>query len=209
MYNDAMTETQTTTPAAANPLTAAQADFIGGLLDEREGFTPGFEVRVREGIATWAIDKTKASEIIGWLLERPKRAKATGPTYTAILADDKLDIPAGHYAATVPGSHEPLSFFRVDRPTEGKWAGATFVKHIVGGHPDYPVKGAAAQEALKAINDAGIVASAVRYAAEFRRCLHCNLQLTDPISRAIGIGPHCRKAYAGTALIAAVLAVGR
>lgn len=184
-----------------NPVTDKQAAFILKLLDEREGYSDGFADRVRHGIATAEMSKAKASEVITWLLERPRKAGVKSEAA-------KIDVPAGHYAATIPGSSEPLTFMRVDRPTEGKHAGRTFVKHIVGGHPDYPIRGEARMNALKAIADAGIAEAAVAYAKEFRRCVHCNTQLTDPISRDLCVGPHCRKVHAGSfPIISAVLAV--
>lgn len=101
-----------------------------------------------------------------------------------------VKVPEGYYAVTVEGWKEPLSFFKVDAPTTGKWAGYTFVKHIIGGHEPIRIKGDSARTILQLIG-ADIDAAGRRYAAEFTRCYKCNLQLTDEVSRARGLGSTC------------------
>lgn len=100
--------------------------------------------------------------------------------------------PAGHYAVRTPaGLPHGLTFVRVDRPTEGRWAGRTFVKQIVGGHPAELIRGAAAIAILLLI-EADVEAAAQLYGQEIGRCCVCNRTLTDPESRRLGIGPECR-----------------
>jgi hypothetical protein len=102
------------------------------------------------------------------------------------------DVPAGHYATRSATGNNDLDFWRVDRPTEGRWAGRTFVKRVIGGKADSPVRGATALAALKAILANDIGRSRVLYGREIGRCWKCNRHLTDEVSRSLGIGPDCR-----------------
>lgn len=101
------------------------------------------------------------------------------------------DVPAGHYAIPSLTGNNDLDFFRVDRPTEGKWAGRTFVKRVIGGRPSSPVRGQTARQALELIA-AQPEKSALLYAQELGRCSRCNRHLTDELSRRCGMGPECR-----------------
>lgn len=91
----------------------------------------------------------------------------------------------GHYALVVDGE---TKFFRVDRPTKGKWTGKTFLKVQAG------------DDFHKVVNSAGILnrlvnehaQAAAFYGAEIGHCSRCNRTLTDATSRALGIGPDCR-----------------
>jgi hypothetical protein len=102
------------------------------------------------------------------------------------------DVPAGHYAVASLTGNNDLDFFRVDRPTDGRWAGRTFTKRVIGGKPNSPVRGATARKALEAILAADPAKAAKRYADEIGRCSRCNRHLTDEISRQFGMGPECR-----------------
>lgn len=111
----------------------------------------------------------------------PTQRPASGP-----------EVPAGHYAIESSG-HNDLAFYRVDRPEDGAYAGRVFVKLIVGGHPDRNVPRAHVAGILSRISAAGPEACARRYGQEIGRCSNCNRSLTDETSRALGIGPECRK----------------
>lgn len=102
-------------------------------------------------------------------------------------------VPAGRYAIdTQDGALNEIAFYKVDRPTTGRWAGYVFVKRMIGGNPDVAVKGAAAQTVLAAIA-ADAKGAAVRYGKEIGECGRCGIELTNDESRAYGIGPDCRK----------------
>lgn len=105
------------------------------------------------------------------------------------------EVPEGHYAVVPDNGDNDLVFYRVDRPTEGRWAGRVFVKHIIGGRPDSPVARASVQRVLDQIAEQGIEHSAVRYGVELGQCYACNRTLTDQESRELGIGPECRKRH--------------
>ena len=102
------------------------------------------------------------------------------------------DVPEGYYAVPSRTGNNDLDFFSVDRPSEGRWAGYVFVKRVIGGHVDTPVRGTEARMALEAIVEQGISESQALYGREIGRCGVCNRTLTDELSREIGIGPTCR-----------------
>jgi hypothetical protein len=115
------------------------------------------------------------------------------PAITAPQPRVTTTVPEGHYAIPTVTGQNDLSFYRVDRPTEGTWAGRVFVKVMVGGRPGHAIRGAAAEGVLARIEALGHEAAARRYGQEIGRCGRCNRSLTDAVSRACGIGPDCRQ----------------
>lgn len=115
---------------------------------------------------------------------RPGLATPSGEPYP--------DVPAGRYATKSLTGNQDLDFWRVDRPTEGRWAGRTFVKRVIGGKPDSNVRGVTAREALNAILAMGVDESRTLFGTELGFCWKCGRHLTDETSRALGIGPDCR-----------------
>jgi cytochrome c553 len=101
------------------------------------------------------------------------------------------DVPAGRYAVQSRTGNNDLDFFRVDRPTEGRWEGYTFVKRIIGGHDDTAIRGAEARQALQAIIDAGTFVAGALYGQTIGKCGRCGRHLTDETSREQGYGPEC------------------
>ncbi len=104
-----------------------------------------------------------------------------------------VEIPEGHYATPSRTGSNDLDFWRVDRPTEGRWAGRVFVRRMIGGRGAERVRGAEQRQALAAIAEAGIDKAARQYGVEIGRCYRCNRLLTDETSRSLGIGPDCRR----------------
>lgn len=99
-------------------------------------------------------------------------------------------VPEGHYALPSTG-HNDLVFYRVDRPTDGQYAGRVFVKMIVGGKPEARVEWGKVPSILARIAEAGADESMALYGREIGRCGMCNRTLTDETSRQRGIGPDC------------------
>jgi hypothetical protein len=130
--------------------------------------------------------------------QRPEPAAAppaqTGPLPTL---REFGDIPEGYYATpSAPGNND-IDFWRVDRPSKGKWAGCTFAVRILGGGDDSKmrtVRLANIQQrlALHGIRSAGIETAGNLFADNLRRCRKCGIVLTDEISRAARMGPDCR-----------------
>ena len=134
------------------------------------------------------LNKTTASVAIDTVLTKIKTIRAANPTAGNGIA--KLpDVPAGRYA--VDNDDGILRFYRVDRPTEGKWAGMTFVK-VYASDETYPVKGESRKTVLTKIA-ADPTAAMTRFGQEIGKCGRCGRTLTDPVSRDYGIGPDCRE----------------
>ncbi len=101
------------------------------------------------------------------------------------------NVPAGYYAVKSATGNNDLDFFKVDRPTDGKWTGYVFVRRVVGGQSSYgtTVRGSTAAAALAAIVAAGIPEAGKLYGQNIGRCWKCGKVLTDEVSRSKGEGP--------------------
>jgi uncharacterized protein DUF6011 len=128
-----------------------------------------------------------------WVVEHDGGCRTDGPPAQTQPTAPQADVPAGHYAIDSTGTND-LAFYRVDRPTEGAWAGRVFVKLIVGGHPDRNMPRSHVAGILARIAEDGPDAAGQRYGQEIGRCCRCNRTLTDEASRSAGIGPECAKA---------------
>ncbi len=111
---------------------------------------------------------------------------------TANAQHQTPDVPAGRYA--IRGTDGVVKFYRVDRPTEGKWAGRTFVS-VQAGDEFHPVRNHSQRVGILA----GILvdprAATVLYGRELGVCGVCSRTLTDESSRAAGIGPVCASRF--------------
>ena len=97
------------------------------------------------------------------------------------------DVPAGRYAVDHEGV---LKFYHVDRPTEGKWKGYTFLK-VQASDDLHAIKNRQYREAILAAIAQDPAAASKRYGMELGKCGVCGRTLTDEISRANGIDPIC------------------
>lgn len=132
-----------------------------------------------------ALNIEEAKTVIDALLKAPKPAQPAQTTEQG--RNGAYTLPAGRYA--VENEDGALRFYRVDRPTEGRWAGYTFLKVQAGGDL-HPIKGNAAATILRKIEQDPRSAS-LRYGQEIGACGVCGRTLTDEASRAAGIGPVC------------------
>lgn len=175
--------------------TERQIGFLASLRAERDIDPEGqawLDARLpgRDGEApAIVITKAEASIAIERLLARPKRQAATG------AGGSLPDVPEGRYALPGEGDQPDITFWRVDRPTEGKWAGRVFVKPVYGApgslRTGNNVYGATRQAVLAAIARDPAEASR-RFGLELGTCGVCGSPLTNEESRALGIGPICR-----------------
>lgn len=176
-----------------NPASERQINFLHTLLTERDLFTGKLaEVNQADREATLenikasvpTLSKKAASKWIEKLLECPKLETATSSPINL------PNVPAGRYALT--GNDGTTDFYKVDRPTEGRWAGKTFVKLLVGPE-EQRVSFAQTKTILDRIVEAGVQDAMLRYGIEIGECGHCGRRLTNEESREIGIGPICRQ----------------
>lgn len=136
----------------------------------------------RDQVVAWAksVDWRVVSDKIDWLKTQPKL------TSTRL---ERHDVAAGRYAVT--GDNDQTVFLKVDRPTEGPYAGETFVRLQTG--DDYRNVGRPARMTLLSkIVAAGPKEAMLRYGRELGSCGHCGRTLTNEESREAGIGPVCR-----------------
>jgi hypothetical protein len=174
----------TTTFAAA---TEPQLHFIDCLKEERQ-LSPYAASHLQERLDE-GITKVEASTIITWLKQQPLLPKEVlaPPSTTERLPD----VPAGRYAVETNGDGH-LAFYRVDRPSEGRWAGYVFVK-VQASDELHNIRGFAQRDTILrkiAVDPAG---AARRYGLEIGSCGICGRTLTDETSRAYGLGPVCRE----------------
>lgn len=172
-------------------LTDKQRNLIESLLSERDlaaETRPKFRARVAKLAADHRevaeLDREKASNLITYLFGLPQAFGTVGVP----AAFDA--VPAGRYALDRDGE---VTFYKVDRPTEGKWAGKVFVSLQHGS--DYTsMSRQAGNTILGHIVDQGVQEAMLRYGRELGHCgaPNCGLPLTNAESRELGIGPVCR-----------------
>lgn len=126
--------------------------------------------------------KSAVSSLIEDLLAAPK---PVGSVNHSIAKNP--DVPAGRYAVT--DRMGVLRFVRVDRPTEGRWKGMTFVKLQVS--DDFVPMHKDQRDKVLALIAADPEAASKRYGHEIGSCGICGRTLTDAVSISNGIGPVC------------------
>lgn len=168
-----------------------QLNFIRGLRDERDlsslteaqrTFLFNEDNLVEETTKLWRVGDKSASEIITKLQgldHKPRAARASSQF---------PDVPAGRYAVEHDGV---LKFYSVDRPKEGRWAGFTFL-NVWASDERHPIKNVEYKKEVLGMIANDPQAAAERFGQEIGACAICGRTLTDPTSRAIGIGPICR-----------------
>lgn len=113
----------------------------------------------------------------------------------------KLAVVGGKHGTrfavdTEEGAVNSLAFWRISPSRDGNMF---YLNQVIGGQG--PVKVRMSPEAMIAIAEkiiaAGPVEAMVRYGLELGECGHCGRELTNDESRAMGIGPHCRKHMGG------------
>lgn len=108
------------------------------------------------------------------------------------------DVPPGRYAllrvfGTDNNPDQAWSFYQVNKPDSGRWAGYTFVEQLIGNWPDYrkiKLPAAMRNKVLREIAQNPKQAS-LDYGLQSGVCGVCSSPLTNPTSLARGIGPIC------------------
>jgi hypothetical protein len=162
------------------PASDKQKAFVRTLLAEREGNPTAEAIRGALNVARTSSQLTAAvvSDAITRLLELPKNQA-------------KVEAPAGRYALPAEDGH--FVFYKVDRPTEGKWAGYVFVKQLVGSVGSWDEQRLSRQTADSTL--ARIAADPEEAARMFgikaKACGMCASPLSNVRSRAAGYGETC------------------
>lgn len=142
------------------------------------------------------LTKRSAAKLIEWLLTldlnaEPQAVVVHGPHSGHDLGFTADQVPAGRYALdTSDGAHNAVAFYRVDRPTEGKWAGHVFVK-LMASDDTHRLPRSAAVGVLRRIAELGAEECSARYGHLIGECGVCGRTLTNDESRERGIGPVC------------------
>jgi hypothetical protein len=193
---------------STSTLSAKQVKYLSDLLDH-------FGIELINGTPDTVSFQT-GQPIISKLVEA-RRNQATGqpfelPNSTRHLAHPNRgkprerrptfaplpDVPAGYYAIPSRTGNNDYEFYRVDRPTTGEWAGRIYVKTVIGGHPEYNVRGLKnIRGVLEAIVEFGIDKAGILYGQEIEKCRHCNKDLTKYASRILSAGRHCYDIHGG------------
>lgn len=106
------------------------------------------------------------------------------------------DLPTGKHRYAIDGEDgRETDFYLVNRPTEGRWAGYTFVKIVVGGKPAYKITSRDRISKILTEIEKDWDAAGARFGIELGQCRHCGIHLTDETSRRLGAGPDCRAKY--------------
>lgn len=177
------------------PPSEAQIKYVLGLQVERE--LPDI-YKVLEDHDLRAMDKGEVSSTITVLKTFKRKDSAKQQT--------QWSMPSGRYAIRVSlpqadirkvgqGDDKEWRFYNVDKPTEGKWKGYTFIKRLIGGGDDggYRKVDMSAHERdliLKEI-ERDPKQAMIDYGKHTGSCGHCGRALSNAQSLALGIGPIC------------------
>ena len=192
-----MTRRTFTQSAVAERATVSekQLAFISSLLDERDLHAGGKLVVTAETRAQVIEDmKAKAETLTRAQASSWIERLLTLPKVQIIFKPGNIDVPAGHYALAGPGEGHPTRFYKVSRPTEGRWAGRVFLS-VQAGDEFHPIREAHARDNILSKIGQDPKASSVLYGKELGRCGVCNRTLTDEASRKAGIGPVCAEKF--------------
>lgn len=193
-------------PAAA--ITNGQANYLRDLMAQKAELLGKPALDAERQVDAWLL--TLSREGASAQIEKQKDAlaqlRADANASAAITVDrlasraesDRISgtpgadiVPAGRYAIdTDDGATNVTAFYRVDRPTEGRWAGRVFVKLIISDDEQrlsWPVT----KTVLRKIAEVGAINASARYGHEIGECGICGRTLTNDDSRARGIGPVC------------------
>lgn len=135
------------------------------------------------------LTKAGASALIDTLMPLPQLfdSKRTGGDVRPV---EFANVPEGRYAvATEDGATNTLAFYRVDRPTEGRWAGYIFVSLMQSDEEQRLDRNASRAVLAKIAADPA--AASVAYGLHIGSCGVCGRTLTNDDSRERGIGPRC------------------
>jgi hypothetical protein len=182
-------------PAAASP---GSVSYLHDLMVEKAVKNGSDANAAERRINAWlAVGRTQ--KVVSENIDRLKAEGFTGRVKTASSTFGTADLPSaeivpeGRYALMIEHSEvgNDIAFYKVDRPTEGKWAGRVFVKLITGGGGEQRLSWAVTKNVLSRIAEEGAAVASARYGHELDHCGVCGRELTNKASRDRGIGPDC------------------
>lgn len=161
----------------------AQVDYVRGLLrtKQTDRLTQEQQAWLEASPDFACLNRGQISRVIDTLKELPSLPQQH--------AGNGLAVPNGHYAVTEGDG--VLRFYKVNTPSEGKWAGFTFVD-IQASDELFPLKDRSRKGKVLALVAVDPKAAMLRYGQEIGSCGHCGRTLTNELSRSLGIGPICR-----------------
>lgn len=193
----------TRTPLIASTASERSRDYLRALMLDKAARTGHDVVLAAINIDAYLLDHSSQREVSA-NIDRLKAegytgvrtaplAQRIGERDEAVMGNPTADVqvPAGRYAvATNAGATNELAFYKVDRPTEGRWAGYVFVKLLIS-DDEQRLSRDAGIAVLAKIAAAGVAEASAAYGHEIGECGVCGRTLTNDESRARGIGPVC------------------
>lgn len=184
-------------PRTATP---RQAAFARDLIAEiaATGYSKGDITPAEWAEAAEAHFATLCGREVSKGIDRLKALKAWAVANPATPAEAPAPRPSSRFPEVAAGRYAlrdeedgTVRFYVVDRPTEGKWEGFTFLS-IMASDEEHPVRAKAEKRRVLAAIEADPEAALALFGRELGKCGVCGKLLTDENSRAIGIGPVCR-----------------
>jgi hypothetical protein len=177
-------------------ITEKQAKWVVDIAETKAGVTDAMVASLAERL-TQGFTRQAASEFITKYKDLPRREQeafsaAKAEAIVPGATDEEVVVPAGRYA--LRGEDGVVKFYRLDRPTQGKWAGYTFLK-VQASDDLYLIRNRAERDRIIAEIAKDTLAAEQLYGRELGKCSRCGRTLTDETSRAYGIGPDCRSKY--------------
>jgi hypothetical protein len=189
------------TTAPAGPLASERSrNYLRDLMLDKAVHQGKSELEAAIEVDGW-LGQSRSQAEVSFHIDRLKTEGYTGRKYrgkTEEAAPQPAsdlpsieEVPEGRYALpTEEGATNTIAFYRVDRPTEGKWAGRIFAKRY-SSDEEIGLGREGSERLVRKIAEFGAEASSALYGREKRRCGVCHRKLTNDESRARGIGPDC------------------
>lgn len=172
-------------------MTDKQRDFIVSLLEKRDlsSLTIGQQAFFSDVVNLERLNKQKASDAIQLLKPLPFKTQASVETSVKEEPAEFANVSKGRYFIVDP-TDSVEKFFKVDKPTDGRWKGYTFL-HVQASDDFYPIKDTAHRNAVMAEIAKDPITAMNEYGIRLERCGCCGRTLTAKDSRLRGLGPVC------------------
>lgn len=164
------------TARTAGPLTERQQSYLGDLLAKVND--PEVQANLRHALNDLYVARLLTPAEASRQIDGLRTVIASQTAYVAPVV--RNDIPVGRYA--VENAEGVLAFYRLRKD-------GTLV--VLASDTEHVVPARAAATVLDKIAAFGIAEAGFRFGREIGACCRCGRTLTDPESRAAGIGPTC------------------